>query len=64
MMNRIVCLMFRNTQGAVLPGDAPDEFLSVPPMGGSLSCGLPAPVIWARLPRHLTVCRGTALRGC
>ena len=26
MMNRIVCLMFRNTQGAVLPGDAPDEF--------------------------------------
>lgn len=26
MMNRIVCLMFRNTQGAVLPDDPPDEF--------------------------------------
>ena len=26
MMNRIVCLMFRNTQGAVLPDGAPDEF--------------------------------------
>ena len=41
MMNRIVCLMFRNTQGAVLPGDAPDEFFVRSADGGKFELRTP-----------------------
>ena len=41
MMNRIVCLMFRNTQGAVLPGDAPDEFFVRSANGGKFELRTP-----------------------